>query len=184
MRVLSLDVDGVLADEYSYLRSLTRTIPRLRGLSVADAAPYIWASPLPAGREFWEDRGPLYAPDAAAAQRALAALDGWDVQIVTRRNPEQEGVTREWVGKHYPWLPVARWACIGKGSKADHAPRRPDAAIDDSMTSLQEYLRIGVPMIAVRSYLTDPYRCLNTHTPIAANLGEALDLLVTLPVAR
>ena len=74
-----------------------------------------------------------------------------DVQIVTRRSPQWEDLTAIWIRRYYPWLHFSRIACIGAaGDKGRAFPdTMPDAAIDDSMSAMREYLAVGVRHLVV-----------------------------------
>jgi phosphoglycolate phosphatase-like HAD superfamily hydrolase len=130
MRVLSLDIDGVLADYEGLVRSsqgLLSNLPAMAGWW-AEAKPLVPDERL---REFWPD---------------------WEVQLVTLRPPWLEAVTLSWVSKHYPSLlpHVARVYFLGfAGSKLSSHIQRPDVAIDDDRHIVAEYESAGVPAILV-----------------------------------
>jgi hypothetical protein len=168
-RLLSIDIDGVLADEDRHERETAEMYQRM--------GPE-WRPRDQTG--WWAERPPLQVFSEGDAELAEIVLAGWDVQIVSKRGPELESVTMSWISKHYSWLTpyISRIFFVGPhGSKvADNIPT-PDLAIDDSTNAIEAYAERGVPVVAVRSGRTDYCRMARLPVPICTNLREALGLV-------
>jgi phosphoglycolate phosphatase-like HAD superfamily hydrolase len=137
VKVLTLDIDGVLADT---------------------AAAYAQMDP---GVDPWQ--WPLWAaniPPVPVAHRAgldvavrLWRERGGIIQIVTGRRPSLATVTIDWLHRHYPYLlPLAGFTCTGGDEdKSARGAYVPLVAVDDSPQAIAAYRRAGIPVCAVES---------------------------------
>jgi hypothetical protein len=132
--LISLDIDGVLADEDGFLEGIDPS--RRAGLALTHG--------------YYMERRPLWTP---TREEGSAVFKGCKVQIVSKRPRWVEATSLIWIQAHYPWMVplISGIAHVGPTGSKVHGLTRPDVAIDDSFNAITEYRSFGIPCIAVAS---------------------------------
>lgn len=162
--LISLDVDGVLADEQSH-------IAMCRGLGLVPEDARATAA-LTQQTGFWTVRKPLWRPTADEIAIAAAALNDSTIQVVSKREQWLESASMSWVSHYYPWLMpfIRRVQFVGQNGSKVRGVVAPDVAIDDSTKVLREYIAADIRCIGVGN---DP-DLLRLPILVCPNLGAAL----------
>jgi hypothetical protein len=159
-KLISLDVDGVLADMVGARQNYQNFLAAHPDASVSllDETPLWWGTFGPLGGEL----------DAVAQLELVGLLAEARIHIVTRRPENSASVTVDWIQRHFPIIatrmvgiscvPFSRTKAPAKGDEMF-----PDVAIDDDPNEILDYWAAGVPcVVAVGREVTRI--CSNSNT--------------------
>jgi hypothetical protein len=173
--IVSIDIDGVLADELGQLRDARELYYRV---PQADTLSHR-VQKLSSIAGWWSEFKPLWQPDAESEEEVLSLLDAWSVQVVTKRGPWLEATTMSWLSRYYPWLltRVERAFFLGpNGHKVNDldVTYQPAMAIDDSQNVIDSYRAANIFVVAVQSERTTVEQCRRIGVPVVPTFHEAL----------
>ncbi len=168
--LISLDIDGVLADFYPAVRAAqTAGIPRRESV--------MW----------WGELKPFPPPKNKAV--AVGLLKHVQIHLVTRRRENCAGVTDSWLRRYYPEIMerAVGLTCTPVNPKVPElrgSTYWPDVAIDDTHDEIIDYVKAEIPVICVESAMSNPDECMMLGVPVVPDVWSALAMAVVSPSSR